>query len=494
MRRILILFFLFVSALYSQPKIDSLIIKGVKFTDNLEFGKAELLFNEFIAKNKNLPDGYYFISQIYFWKFLANRDSADYLIYSRFVNIADSLVERGIPGNSAWENFVAGSIHATKAAAFSTYGKNMKAFFETKKAVTYFNEAIELDSNFADPYYGLGIFNYALSFLPPIFKVALDITGLSHSKQKAISFLKKSFGKGIVTKDESGFNLSKIYAEYLGELDSAEYYINIVLHKDSDNILFSYQKALIKVQKKELSSAEEILKNIIKSPGNNFEQTKALSYFLLGEIYFFRNNFNKAITYYDKFFETAKTIDYVGFASLRVALAAKFIGADSLFYENITTTDFGNGKIPEDKFAKSFGAKLLKKGINEGTLNVVKALNYFESGEYSNGLDFCDSIIERTKGQKYLPEIKIIKAAILTEQKKFTASIEILKSVKPLNLLREILTPLKLISLVRDYLFIGKTNLARKYFLKLKNTDLKNFKNKFEAKINYLGRHYFSEE
>jgi len=490
MRLLLLFVFLFSSAVLSQNRPDPAIIQGMKYADNLQFKKADSLFYLVVKKNKNLPDGYYFISQIYFWKYLANRDSANYLVYLKFVNIADSLAQSLNLENSAWENFVVGSIHATKAAALSTFGKNLDALFETKKAFSFFEKAIELDSTFADPYYGLGVFNYALSFLPPVFRLALDIIGLSHNKNRAISYLKKSFEQGILTSNESGFNLSKIYLEYLGELDSAEYFINKVLEKNNRNILFLYQFGLIQIRKKNLAGATKILKSIVNKNENNFRQTKALSYFLLGEINFLKNNFRKAIKYYQNFFNYSETIDYIGYASLKLALAAKFIGSNKLYVQNITTTNFGNDKIPEDIFAAKLGRLLLKKGLNKGMLNVIKAENYFNAGNYSRGIKFCDSVLLKIYSNKHFNEIKILKAAMLTAQHKYLLSNKLLEKAGPIDFLKELLFPLKLITLVKNYLGTKKFNMAKVYYDKLKSIKLGLFKNKYEGEINFLGRHY----
>ncbi len=491
MRRVLFFLFLNILTIYSQRNVDSLLLSGVRYSDNLQFRHAENAFNEFIKENSDLPDGYYFLSQLYFWQYLANRDSANYLIFMKYVNIAEELSSNAKLETSAWENFIAGSVHAIKAAAFSTYGKNMKAFFETKKAVSLFQNAIALDSSFADPYYGLGVFNYALSYLPGIMKFALDITGLEHNKDRAIVYLKKSLARGMVTRDESAFNLSKIYLEYLGELDSAEYYINIALRRNSNNILFSYQKAIIKIKRKNLNRAEKILEEIVNSGNKNFKQTRALSYFLLGEIHFYENDFKNAIKYYEKFFETTSTIDYIGFASLRTALAAKFVGSDSIYYENITTSNFGNSKIPDDKFAEELGNYLLKNGTDKGFLNVIKALNYFKAGLYRRGLTFCDSVISGDKLNKYSVDLEILKGAFLTELGRYSASNKILANLNGAIFLREIVAPIKYISLIKNNWFLGKKKSAEEYFLKLKSFDFKYFKHKYEGQINYFARHLF---
>ena len=72
-----------------------------------------------------------------------------------------------------------------------------------------FEETLELNPKFYNAYLGLGLFDYAMSFVPDFLKWAVNLTGLSSDKQRGFNYIKTAFKKG-TEKTEAAFHLAKI--------------------------------------------------------------------------------------------------------------------------------------------------------------------------------------------------------------------------------------------------------------------------------------------
>ncbi len=477
----LIFLFLFGSnSIFGQSEIK-LLKQGLKYAYNLDLQKADSVFNKFIDSYPNSPAGYYYLSQNHFWKYLGCRDQAELMIFERFSDLALNKAEKNINDrNDNFSKFILGSVFTLKAAANTTRGDSWKAFLNAKNAVNQFEEILEKDPNYFDANLGLGIFNYALSFVPGLFKFALDITGLDYDREEAVIYLNKAFEKGELTSDEAAFHLSKIYFEYLGDYRESHYFIDLLIDKYPENVLFYYQKALLEIEMKRLDEAEKLLTKVIEMNKRYFSQTTSFSNFLLGDIYFKRNKFQKAVEYFEKFFNSTATVDYLGYANFRCALAYYFLG-DSVNYRHyLLLAGNGNPDVDEDEFASEMSTKLLGDKISAELKNFIIADNYYSAGDMDGCLNFIDSVnVEK------LNSITIIKAAALTEKGNYAESIKLLDDFGYDNLLFEWLNPFGHLILGIDFCNTGRNEEAKEQFnIAEKNADGYR-SNYIKSKINY---------
>ncbi len=370
-----------------------MLLNGINLANNGEFTKSDSLFNAVIDRFPNSPSGFHYLSQNHFWKFLGSRDEAEMIVFKKMNELAEMKAKNILlKSNSSFYNFILASVYSLRAAANTTEGDSWNAFLNVKESVGILEDILEKDSTFYDAYLNLGIFNYALSFVPGLFKFALDITGLDYDKEKALRFLKLAYENGYFTRDEAAFHLSKINFEYTGNYTLAMQLIDELISKYPGNVLFSYQKALIEIESKNLESAKSLLLNIVNSGKDEFKQTIAFSYFLLGDIYFKQNNFRKSVEYYEQYFASTSVLDFIGYANLRAALAYKILDDSEKFRFHLDLAGNGNLNIPEDEFAKEEAIKIKEMTGVKGYLNLIKSDNLFQSGKYTELIDFVDSL------------------------------------------------------------------------------------------------------
>ncbi len=489
LKRSLFFFFLLAGTLLSQP--DSLLLKGNRLAYNLEFDKAEKLFNQALAKTPNSPAPYYFIARNYLWKLLGSRRKENEIIFKKFVAEAlkagDSLIEKGV--EDEWVYYYLGSSYLLKSAEASFNGENFQAFLNTKKSVSYFKKALEINPHFNDAYLGLGIFNYALSFVPGIFKIALNLSGLSYDKEKAIGYLKKAYDNSVFSKEEAAFHLSKIYFEYVADYDSASFYIENLLREYPNNILFKYQRALIQIEKRNLPLAKKELTEIIESNNQDLEQTVSFSYFLLGEIFFKRNNFAESIKYFDKFFKTTKTTDYLGIANLEASIAYRMLNDKANFRKSLQLCTLGNENIPEDAYASYISEHYLSNPFTRTDSLLQIAWNYYESGIPQKGLETIKKIEPSLKNNDNLCEAFTIKALCNFDLENYSESIvSSKKALKFKCALKPFYRTANLTLVAFSNYSLKDFASCKKFLKKAEESNDSFFTQKIEAKINWLKR------
>jgi len=87
----LVLFSFLAENLYAQKNIDSQIVKGLNYCYNFEWDKAETIFSEVIEKYPDHPAGYHYLSSIYFWYYLSNKQKPH---LDSFLLNSDKAIER----------------------------------------------------------------------------------------------------------------------------------------------------------------------------------------------------------------------------------------------------------------------------------------------------------------------------------------------------------------------------------------------------------------
>ncbi len=454
------LFFFSAGMLFGQSQIV-LLKNGLEYAYNLNFQKSDSVFNDVISKYPESPSGYYYLSQNHFWKYLGCRDEAELIIFNKFSELALRKAEEKLDvENDALTKFILGSTYLLKAAANTSKGNSWSAFLDSKHAIGDFEDIIKANPAYNDAYFGLGVFNYALSFVPGLFKVALDITGLDYDREKALQYLTIAFNDGILTKDEAAFHLSKINFEFTGNYSEAEKYIDLLLSKYPDNVLFYYQKSLIEIEKKDLPAAEALLNVVIELHPEKFAQTTSFANMLLGDIYFKRNQFGTAIKYFNKYFETTATLDYVGYANLRCALAYKFIGEDENYRRHLLLAGNGNNEIDEDSYAAELSGELLEGKFDSEFKDYILAFNLYSAGNNAETVTFIDSVFEKNGVSNSL---LIIKAAALNENELFEESLSTLDKIDYDSIIDDWLRPLAELTKAEDFAEMEKLKIAEEH-------------------------------
>lgn len=487
-------FFLSLLLVFSlSPKKDfrKSLSNGINKLYQLKLDEADKLFNTVIQLAPNDPRGYYYKSLEHLWTFLGSKQNQEYDSFFVYSDKAKLLVDSidSIDQKVYLSDFWKGNVYSQRAMAFSANGSMIDAFWATKKAVGNYEDALEANPDFYDAYLGIGLFEYALSFVPAIFKWGLTITGLTADKEEGFKKIRLAQRKGNFVKVEATYHLSKLYMDYVAEYDSAKILLKQILAKYPENTLFLYQYALTLIANKELNKGEDVLNKLLQIDNKYLTQTNAFSYFLLGEIYFKRNKFEKAKTYYLTFLKHAKAIDYTGLGCLRIAFCNFMLDNKMEYKKYLLLARNGNLDLDEDSHAKEFSETLFDENLRSNIKSVIKAKNYLENNQpemvirlLKTAVDSIENIDWKGKALLYLSESEI-ELGELNEAFNY-ASRAISNNYK----FEKWILPEAYLMKAKAYYLIKNFNEAKKYLIKARDENDFYYKTKIEAQINNLAR------
>jgi len=361
---------------------------------NFQFDSANVIINKAIKLDSKRPEAFQLLSKIYLWYSLGNKDENNlesFFAYSDSTIVKSDLLldELGDDKNII---YILGNIYKYRAMVYGTNGNTLDAFWSTKKAVSFYEDVIAADSNYFSAYGGIGIFEYALSYVPALFDWALTISGLSADKQNGYDLIEKAYKKGVQDKKEYQFHLAKLLDEHYAEYQSAIKLIKDLVNKHPQNSLFHYQLAIEYMKLKDLRSAEEELNLVLEINHPKFTQTNSFSYFLKGDIYFRNNKWDQALDYYLKFLQSTETIDYAGIASLRSAYCYFFFGNENEFKKYLLLASNGNHDIEDDSYANKISDIILEDGMNGECKLLIEIENSFLREDVEQTLELTTKI------------------------------------------------------------------------------------------------------
>ncbi|GAB4378911.1 MAG: hypothetical protein Kow0042_27800 [Calditrichia bacterium] len=275
---LLIIYFLF-SGIYASsqaanPDIQSIgefISRGIEYTLNNDFRRAEEIYNRLIAQYPHHPIGYFYKSATLQAEMLDAEDYARkeefYRLIDQTLAAADSL--KADQSQDAWFWFYEGSAYLYRSFMKSKESKWFAAFSDAKKGVGHLERALAIDSSLYDAYLGIGSFKYWKSARA---KFLLWLPFISDERQEGIQMVRESITKGKFTYWIGRDQLSWILMD-AGHCEEALAIAreNLAAHPQSRFFKWTLVEAAYKCQKFDLCLQiyQELLREIQQIPQNN---------------------------------------------------------------------------------------------------------------------------------------------------------------------------------------------------------------------------------
>jgi tetratricopeptide (TPR) repeat protein len=381
-------------AAFSQS-VSKDIKTGLELCYSFKWNEAEEVFSDMIKEHPQEMDGYHFLSGIYLWYYLGNRDKDDFNSFVKYSDKAIEIAQAELDEKpqSAYLNYLLGSNYMYRAIAFTRDENYLDAVWASKKSESYLNTALELNPQFTDSYLGLGLYNFAVGQIPSAFQWALSLAGIKGDKQTGINYIKKAATQGSLAKVEAQYYLSQILSEVLFENEAALYYLKNLTRRYSENLLFNYSYAVIQVKERNLREAERVLSKIINSDNPKFSQIISFSNFLMGDIFFRKNQFDLAKVYYLSFLKSTPTNDYTGIAHYRLALSYELTNDRKNAEKYFNICGSGNMDLEDDQFAKRKGEIYSRRTLSVNEKELIRFVNLIEAGRYQIAYDSLKNIL-----------------------------------------------------------------------------------------------------
>ena len=378
----------------AQPNLDNKITKGLNLLYNFKFDKSQKIFRDIIDSDSTNPAGYHFQSIAYLWYYLDTKDEAH---LNNFLSYSDSAINKSeefitADSEDTFLFYILGSAYSYRALAFARAEEYLNALWATKESYSYLNKAVALDSLYADAYFGLGLFNFAVSQTPSVWKWALDLTGISGDRNKGMEYLTLAGDNGKYSAVDAQFYLSQLKAEFLRDYKGAHYYLNKLVKKYPGNLLFKSTAASLLIKQKKLTKAEKLLFGITASKDSSFKQIKTYANLFLGNIFFTINDFDSAKTFYHHFLDSTSDNHFKGTTALKLGLCYQFTDFSDIAAEYYLLAAEGNMDLDEDIYAMDMGERYLENPPDSSELKLILIKNLIDAGSYIEALDSLDSL------------------------------------------------------------------------------------------------------
>ena len=386
----------------TQNQLEKNILKGLEHSYHFRWDKSEDIFKDIIEKYPDKPEGYHFLSSIYAWYYLSSKNESD---FDTFVSYSDIALEKGddeLEKKPADDKllYIIGSNYSYRAIVFAAAENYLDAAWAGKKSDSYLTDALEINPENYDAYLGLGLFNFAAGQTPTGFRWALKLAGISGDTETGLNHIRLAAEKGKYSKVEAQYYYSQIASEY----SIASEYITSLVKKYPENLLFSYSLSSLNIKERKLNAAEKILKKIVNKEEEKFIQVISFSNFLLGDVFYKKNEFDSAIFYYTKFLDSTPDNDYTGIASFRLGISYEISGGRDSAKIYFGISDKGNMDLDDDIYAKRKGAIYFQRTLSDNEIALIKASNLIDSGNYQAAYDSLTSILDEVMGSKLKAE------------------------------------------------------------------------------------------
>lgn len=393
---ILFISFILISSVFSQSKIDNKIKSGSDAIYNFNWEKGNKIFLEVIEEYPENPKGYHFKSIIPLWYYLGsyNEDHLDSFFYysDKALDAADELVEKdSITADLA--NTLS-LIYSSRSIAYARKENYVQAVWNGEQMKSFSNIAITLDPKMSDANLGLGLYNFAVSQMPSSLQWAIKLVGVEGNMEDGLQHLQNSISGGKLTKIDAQFYLSQIYSRNIIEYEIAIKILSELTRKYPKNLLFTLSLAWIELENGSIIQAEKKFKNIPKSEEPNFPLLKSLSHYQLGNINFFKNQFDSAIVNYKKFLTSKLRDDYVGISNYYIGVSFEMLEKTDSAKIYFKKSANGNLDFDEDSFAKRKGKQFRNQSILTSEKKIIQVENLIQSGSARQAIDSLNNFLK----------------------------------------------------------------------------------------------------
>jgi len=373
----------------TDSRLEKKILKGLDETFKFNFEKSEKIFDEIIRKYPDSPVGYHFKSIPYLWRYLDNKNDSDLV---KFNSLSDSVLVKTVTNrddavSNPFNFYILGSTYSLRAMASASDESYLDVVWSTKKSYSYMNEVLSIDSTFYDAYLGLGLYNFMVAQTPPALRWAMNIAGISGDADKGMEYLRLAVENGKYSKVEAKYYLSQILIEFYLGYEEANQILTELNKKYPKNLLFKYSLGLLRLKMKNLDKAEKTFKYVIDSKDSSFNQLIAYSNLSLGNLHYYKNEFDTAKYFYGNFLTNSSENYFLGIAALRLGLCYAFTGDSLTAVEYFKLTDEGNSDIDDDRYAAVKGDEFDDNYPDSLTLKTIFIGNLIDAGNYATAMD-----------------------------------------------------------------------------------------------------------
>jgi len=275
--RLLLLFLLvligFVHPTSAQWVPDSVfdyhVQKGIDYTYNLDFERANQEFSELVKLKPDHPAGYFFLAMIDWWKILLDLDddSHDGEFFDRLdkvIDMCDARLDKD--ENDVTALFFKGGAIGFRGRLHANRNHWVRAANDGRRAIGIVQKAYELQPNNADILLGVGIYNYYAEVAPDRYPFLKPFMWLlpKGDKAKGIEQLRLATQRAKYARIEATYFLLQLYFYFEKDYVSALRLATQLYSRYPNNSLFQRILGRCDIVMNRLNEAHTIYSEVVK--------------------------------------------------------------------------------------------------------------------------------------------------------------------------------------------------------------------------------------
>lgn len=422
----LVLISLLISSGFSQQVTDKQIQVGLDKIYNFNWDDGFKVFNTIIKKHPDDPRGYHYKSIIFLWYYLGNLNETNLDSFIYFSDKSLELANRKITQkNTAELKYLIGSIYYNKSIAEARSGNYLQALWTSNQMKSNLEEAVKLKPDLYDAFLGLGLYNFALSQIPSTLEWAANLVGITADKELGLQYVNQTVKKGKLSKIDAQYYLSQLYSRVIVDHSAAKELLSNLVKRYPKNLLFNFSLAWVEYELHDLDKAEKYLRYVINANDSLYPFVVSNSNYLLGNVFFARNQFDSAKVYFQNYLKLSINDDYKGFSNYHIGLCDEITGNRKEAVKYFEKSSDGNSDIEEDLFAERKGDQFEERKLTADEIRLIKLSNLIKQNKLAGAKDSLQNFIKQKNITNDLKaEALLYLSQISYKQKRYQESLD----------------------------------------------------------------------
>ncbi len=386
--------------------------RGMGYVYNLDFVRADSIFDQLIQENPDHPQGYYFKASSCFYQIISGYLKEPY--EERFHELNDRAVT--VAGNyedtdPTAGQFYRGTAYGNLARFHAMHGDLIKAFYYAKRSKNLHEEIISYRPDLYDAYLTVGIYHYYAAAIPRWMDAVAGLFGLGGNKELGIKQIETVFEKGDLGRIEAKFFLANVYYEEGDYERSSRFYKELSSDFKHNPFLFN-QLGFLYFSMDEFQKAEDAFSEVLQITSQRTLASRMFADYFLGRISKLKNDYSSALQYLNEAVDIGKKVTLFKSIDAWIVGAAYYQAAETMelardraasaeLYELARNHPHaGRGTVQASKNRLQFG-------LSPFEISVIRSRHLILYGRTEEGRIAMEALLPLAKNgqQKFLSQI-----------------------------------------------------------------------------------------
>ena len=362
-------------------------MRGIDLFYRLDTDAAIQTFDSVSRMAPGDPRGPFFRSIVHFSLYLLDHNQHDHDAFlrasERTIAVCEQLLDQN--DHDATAKFYLGGTYGYRGMLLQSEGSMLKAISEGRQAYVLLEEAVEERPDLGDAHMGFGLFRYLVTKAPRSFHWVLRLVGITPDLEGGLQSLRLAAERGIYTRNEARLYLAQfLFNEQRKE--EAFRYINELCQEYPENTLFLILRANFSQRDGRPDDAlKDALEALRRNGRHPLRYVQEIACNTLGGIYFARNDFASARTYYMMYADSLRVPERVSnWMWYRYGVACELSGDRTTAIAAYSRARKNKDDLrPNDAYYFRRSQELVLRPLTAAETTMVKAGNAFNAKDYA---------------------------------------------------------------------------------------------------------------